>query len=95
MLFSVVKLRSSYNASTLTYSANHITIEMAAKLQIHAPYVLHALPRPLDRSDGLGRYFSGEVFGQKQGGKRKKRTELAVAIDGVAVYLYDVGIPNT
>jgi len=68
---------------------------MAAKLQIHAPYVLHALPRPLDRPNGLGRYFSAEVFGQKQGGKRKKRAELAVAIDGVAVYLYDVGMPTT
>lgn len=63
---------------------------MAAKLQIHTPYVLQALPRPLDGADGPGRYAVGEVFGQKQDGKRRKRTELAVAIDGVAVYLYDV-----
>lgn len=67
---------------------------MAAKLQVHPPYVLQALPRPLDRSDGPGRYLAGEVFGQKQGFKRRKRTELAVAIDGVAVNLYDVRCPS-
>lgn len=65
---------------------------MAAKLQIHTPYVLQTLPRPLDGSNGPGRYVAGEVFGQKQDGKRRKRTELAVAIDGVAVYLYDVSV---
>lgn len=63
---------------------------MAAKLQIHKPYVLQALPQPLEGPHGPGRYLAGEVFGQKQDGKRRKRTELAVAIDGVAVYLYDV-----
>ncbi|KAK4239594.1 hypothetical protein C8A03DRAFT_42825 [Achaetomium macrosporum] len=63
---------------------------MAAKLQIHAPYVLQALPPPLHGPDGPGRYLAGEVFGQKQGCKRRKRTELSVAIDGVAVYLYDI-----
>ncbi|KAL2258295.1 hypothetical protein VTK26DRAFT_8439 [Humicola hyalothermophila] len=63
---------------------------MAAKLQVHTPYVIQALPRPLDRTDSPGRYLAGEVFGQKHGYKRRKRTELAVAIDGVAVYLYDI-----
>jgi hypothetical protein len=63
---------------------------MASKLQIHKPYVLHALPRPLDRPEGPGRYHASEVFGQKQGSKRRKRPETAVAIDGVGVYLYDV-----
>ncbi|KAL2131189.1 hypothetical protein VTI74DRAFT_5437 [Chaetomium olivicolor] len=63
---------------------------MAAKLQVHTPYVLQTLPRPLDGPDGQGRYLAGDVFGQKQGCKRRKRTELAVAIDGVAVYLYDI-----
>ncbi|KAK3905470.1 hypothetical protein C8A05DRAFT_30700 [Staphylotrichum tortipilum] len=63
---------------------------MATKLQIHSPYVLQALPRPLDGPDGPGRHRAGEVFGQKQGCKRRKRTELAVAIDGVAVYVYDL-----
>ncbi|KAJ4287456.1 hypothetical protein N0V88_007642 [Collariella sp. IMI 366227] len=41
-------------------------------------------------SEGQGRYLAGDVYGQKQGNKRRKRTELAVAIDGVAVYLYDI-----
>ncbi|KAK4153522.1 hypothetical protein C8A00DRAFT_15277 [Chaetomidium leptoderma] len=63
---------------------------MAAKLQIHSPYVLQALPPPLDGPEGPGRYLAGDVFGQKQDGKRRKRAELAVAIDGVAVYLYDI-----
>ncbi|SPQ26194.1 09ca7413-954f-4f00-add6-706d4471e9ca [Thermothielavioides terrestris] len=63
---------------------------MAAKLQIHTPYVLQTLPRPLDGPDRPGRYHAGEVFGQKHGCKRRKRTELAVAVDGVAVYIYDV-----
>lgn len=67
---------------------------MAAKLQIHTPYVLQTLPRPLDNPDGPGRYLAGEVFGQKQGFKRRKRTEVSVAIDGVAVYLYDVRLPD-
>ncbi|KAL2123781.1 hypothetical protein VTJ04DRAFT_146 [Mycothermus thermophilus] len=63
---------------------------MATKLQVHSPYVLQALPRPLEGRDGVGRYQVGEVFGQKQDGKRRKRTELAVAVDGVAVYIYDI-----
>jgi len=65
-------------------------LRMATKLQIHAPYVLQALPRPLDGPDGPGRYVAAEVFGQKQDGKRRRRTELSVAIDGVAVYVYDL-----
>ncbi|GAB1320887.1 Nucleoporin [Madurella fahalii] len=63
---------------------------MASKLQIHKPYVLQTLPRPLDRLEGPGRYHVSEVFGQRQGFKRRKRSELSVAVDGVAVYLYDI-----
>jgi len=63
---------------------------MASKLQIQKPYVLKTLSQPLDRPDGPGRHTIGEVFGQKQGQKRRKRTELSVAIDGDAVHLYDV-----
>ncbi|KAK4167701.1 hypothetical protein QBC43DRAFT_331445 [Cladorrhinum sp. PSN259] len=63
---------------------------MASKLQVHKPYVLQTLPAPFSGPDGLGRQIAGEVFGQKQGLKRKKRSELAVAIDGVAVYIYDI-----
>ncbi|KAK3339973.1 hypothetical protein B0T25DRAFT_561016 [Lasiosphaeria hispida] len=63
---------------------------MAAKLHIHKPYVLKVLSRPLDRPDGPGRYTIGEVFGQKQDSKRRKRSELSVAIDGDAIHLYDI-----
>ncbi|KAK4198056.1 hypothetical protein QBC40DRAFT_96803 [Triangularia verruculosa] len=59
---------------------------MASKLQIHTPYVLTTLATPY----GTGRHVAGEVFGQKQGLKRRKRSEVAVAIDGVAVCIYDV-----
>ncbi|KAK4187157.1 hypothetical protein QBC35DRAFT_499451 [Podospora australis] len=70
--------------------SHHDNFKMASKLQIHSPYVLHSLPSPFNGPDGPGRYIAGEVFGQKQGLKRKKRSELAVAIDGVAIYIYDI-----
>ncbi|KAM7193790.1 hypothetical protein V8F20_008265 [Naviculisporaceae sp. PSN 640] len=63
---------------------------MASNLQIHKPYVIKALPRPLDRVSGPGRHHVGEVFGQKQGCKKRKRSELSVAIDGDSVHLYDI-----
>ncbi|KAK0637434.1 hypothetical protein B0T17DRAFT_521664 [Bombardia bombarda] len=63
---------------------------MASNLQIHKPYVLKALSHPLDRPDGVGRHIVGEVFGQKQGSKKRKRSELSVAIDGDSVHLYDI-----
>ncbi|KAK3334237.1 hypothetical protein B0T19DRAFT_355407 [Cercophora scortea] len=63
---------------------------MASNLQIHKPYVLKALSRPLDRPEGPGRHIIGEVFGQKQGSKKRKRSELSVAIDGDSVHLYDI-----
>ncbi|KAK0719076.1 hypothetical protein B0T21DRAFT_318075 [Apiosordaria backusii] len=63
---------------------------MASKLQIHTPYVLTSLALPFSGPHGPGRHVAGEVFGQKQGLKRRKRSELAVAIDGVAVCIYDI-----
>jgi len=66
---------------------------MASKLHIHKPYVLKALSQPLDRPDRPGRHTIGEVLGQKQGSKRRKRSELSVAIDGDAIHLYDVRQP--
>lgn len=64
---------------------------MASKLHINKPYVLKTLSHPLDRPDGPGRHTVGEVFGQKQASKRRKRSELSVSIDGDAIHLYDVG----
>lgn len=57
---------------------------MASEYRIHRPYVLAALPRPLDHTDG--RIVAREVYGQKG----RKRTELAVGIDGEAASVYSV-----
>lgn len=61
---------------------------MASNFHIQKPYVLTSLPRPLDHT--AGRYVVGEVFGQQQGSRRKKRAELALGIDGEAANIYDV-----
>jgi hypothetical protein len=50
--------------------------------------VVASLPRPIDRSKG--RYVVGEVYGGVPGSKKRKRSELAVGIDGEGVNLYDV-----
>ncbi|KAK3313700.1 hypothetical protein B0H66DRAFT_358148 [Apodospora peruviana] len=63
---------------------------MASNLQIQKPYVLKALSSSVDRPDGPGRHIVGEVYGQKHGSKRRKRSELSVAIDGDSVHLYDI-----
>ncbi|KJZ72095.1 hypothetical protein HIM_08550 [Hirsutella minnesotensis 3608] len=57
---------------------------MASEYKIHRPYVLAALPRPLDHTDG--RILAREVYGREG----KKRTELAVGIDGETASIYDV-----
>jgi hypothetical protein len=50
--------------------------------------VVASLPRPIDRSNG--RYVVGEVYGGAPASKKRKRSELAVGIDGEGVNLYDV-----
>lgn len=54
------------------------------------PYVVASLPRPIDHSSG--RYVVGDVYGGSPGTKKRKRSELAVGIDGEGVNLYDVRI---
>jgi len=54
--------------------------------------VVASLPRPIDRSNG--RYVVGEVYGGVPGLKKRKRSELAVGIDGEGVNLYDVRYKN-
>ncbi|PHH59163.1 hypothetical protein CDD81_3679 [Ophiocordyceps australis] len=61
---------------------------MASEYRIHRPYVLASLPPPLDSSGG--RTVAREVYGQRNGLKRRKRTELVVGIDGEAASIYDV-----
>ncbi|KAH7308026.1 hypothetical protein B0I35DRAFT_361065 [Stachybotrys elegans] len=62
---------------------------MASQYRIQRPYVLATLPRPLDHTDG--RIQAREVYGQREGQRRKKRAELVVGIDGEAASIYDVG----
>ncbi|KAK7735326.1 hypothetical protein SLS53_007557 [Cytospora paraplurivora] len=62
---------------------------MAATFNIQKPYVLTSLPRPLNQQ-GTDSYQVGDVWGQQQGSKKRKRSELAVGIDGEALNLYDV-----
>ncbi|KAI1773599.1 hypothetical protein F4818DRAFT_421073 [Hypoxylon cercidicola] len=61
---------------------------MASHFQIQKPYVLAALPRPLDPT--TGRYVVSEVYGSAPGSRKRKRHELAVGIDGEAVNIYNV-----
>ncbi|KAI2636224.1 hypothetical protein GGS26DRAFT_484481 [Hypomontagnella submonticulosa] len=61
---------------------------MASHFQIQKPYVLAALPRPLDPT--TGRYVVSEVYGCAPGSRKRKRHELAVGIDGEAVNIYNV-----
>lgn len=61
---------------------------MASEFRLHRPYVLATLPRPLDHTDG--NTVAREVYGQRGGQRKKKRTELAVGIDGENASIYDV-----
>jgi len=47
-----------------------------------------SLPRPIDHSNG--RYVVADVHGGALGSKKRKRSELAVGVDGEGVTLYDV-----
>ncbi|KAJ6785410.1 hypothetical protein PWT90_05786 [Aphanocladium album] len=61
---------------------------MASEYKIHRPFVLATLPRPLDHTKGS--IVAREVYGQKDGSKKRKRTELVVGIDGENTSIYDV-----
>jgi hypothetical protein len=61
---------------------------MASEYKIHKPYVVATLPRPLDHTDG--RIVAREVYGQREGQKKRKRTELAIGVDGENASVYDI-----
>ncbi|KAF4990509.1 hypothetical protein FDECE_14351 [Fusarium decemcellulare] len=61
---------------------------MASEYRIHKPYVLATLPRPLDHTEG--RIVAREVYGLRDGQKKRKRTELVVGVDGETASIYDV-----
>lgn len=46
------------------------------------------LPQPIDRANG--RYVVAEVYGGAPGAKKRKRSEVAIGIDGEGVNIYDV-----
>ncbi|EJT74250.1 hypothetical protein GGTG_08093 [Gaeumannomyces tritici R3-111a-1] len=60
---------------------------MASHFRIQKPYELTSLPKTLDQT--VNTYAVGEVFGQAQGSKKRKRPELAVGINGEALNIYD------
>jgi hypothetical protein len=61
---------------------------MSSKFSLQSPYVVASLPRPIDHKKG--RYVVGDVYGGAPGAKKRKRSELAVGIDGEGLNLYDV-----
>ncbi|KAI5457622.1 hypothetical protein BGZ63DRAFT_493650 [Mariannaea sp. PMI_226] len=61
---------------------------MASEYRIHKPSVLATLPRPLDHTEG--RIVAREVYGQRDGQGKRKRTELAIGVDGETASIYDV-----
>lgn len=61
---------------------------MASHFQIQKPYVLAALPRPVDPT--TGRYVVGTVYGSLPGSRKRKRSELAIGTDGDCMNIYDV-----
>ena len=68
--------------------SSYRTVAMASEYKLHKPYALAALPRPLDHTGG--RIVAREVYGQRQGQNKKKRTELVVGVDGEITSIYDV-----
>jgi hypothetical protein len=61
---------------------------MSSRFSLQKPHVIASLPQPIDRTNG--RYVVGEVTGGGVGTKKRKRSELAVGIDGEGLSLYDV-----
>ncbi|RDL39466.1 Uncharacterized protein BP5553_03806 [Venustampulla echinocandica] len=61
---------------------------MSAKFSLQTPYVVAPLPKPIDRKNG--RYVVGNVYGGAPGSKKRKRSELAVGVDGESINLYDI-----
>jgi len=62
---------------------------MSTGFSIERPSVVVTLPRPIDRT--TGRYVVSDVHGGTPGSRKRKRTELAVGIDGEGLNIYDVG----
>lgn len=98
MNFSTAKIFSDRPLGSFINSIakNRIVLQqdatMSAKFSLQTPYVVAPLPKPIDRSNG--RYVVGNVYGGVPGSKKRKRSELAVGVDGESVNLYDVSLPD-
>ncbi|KAI9051544.1 hypothetical protein LZ554_004590 [Drepanopeziza brunnea f. sp. 'monogermtubi'] len=61
---------------------------MASRFLLQKPYVVATLPQPIDHAKG--QYVVAEIYGGAPGAKMRKRSELAVGIDGEGINLYDI-----
>ena len=75
----------SISAATVAYVKKLIS----AAMDLQPPSVLAQLPRPLHASKG--KTHIGEVYSLSDS-KKRKRYEVAVAVDGEAVNIYNVGL---
>lgn len=65
-----------------------ISSGMASDISTTDLYTLAALPRPLDTAKGC--YLTANVWSAANGSKKRKRSEVAVGIDGEGVNIYNV-----
>ena len=63
---------------------------MFAVMDLQSPSILAQLPRPLHAS--TGKTHIGDVYSLTDA-KKRKRYEVAVAVDGEAVNIYNVRFP--
>ena len=62
---------------------------MLPSIQLESPRHLIKLPQPLDSING--RYHVADILNGPVGSQKRKRIELAVAVDGEGLHLYKVG----
>jgi hypothetical protein len=79
--YDELTLHIRFQRTNLSLETNKIIMEL------QAPSLLAQLPRPLEASSG--KIHVGEVYGFAAS-KKRRRYEIAVAIDGEAVSIYDV-----
>lgn len=63
-----------------------------ATFAMDAPYTIASLPNPLDKENGCT--YAAPVHAFK-GKKKRKRHEVAVAVDGEGISIYNVDCPTS
>ncbi|KAK6584905.1 hypothetical protein PZA11_003129 [Diplocarpon coronariae] len=61
---------------------------MSSRFLLQKPYVAATLPQSIDHTNT--NYVVAEVYGGAPGAKKRKRSELAVGVDGEGLSIYDV-----